>query len=144
MYSFLFNNLRFQIAATVFLLIIEIIYFIRPKLRLLSSRFFSLLMISVIIYLIFDYASLLSFCMVTTFTIYEAYVLGFLSGNGNIVVSCLLFAIFALMWFGHRQNIFRLLVGKENSLNVKDKLKKFKLKRMSKAQKEELKQKEIG
>ena len=57
MYSFLFNNLRFQIAATVFLLIIEIIYFIRPKLRLLSSRFFSLLMISVIIYLIFDYAS---------------------------------------------------------------------------------------
>lgn len=94
--------------------------------------------------LIFDYASLLSFCMVTTFTIYEAYVLGFLSGNGNIVVSCLLFSIFALMWFGHRQNIFRLLVGKENSLNVKDKLKKFKLKRMSKTQKEELRKKEIG
>jgi len=57
MYSFLFNNLRFQLAATVFLLIIEIIYFIRPKLRLLSSRIFTLLMISSFIYLIFDYAS---------------------------------------------------------------------------------------
>lgn len=94
--------------------------------------------------LIFDYASLLSFCMLTAFTIYEAYVLGLLSGNGNIVLSCLLFAIFCLVWFAHRKNIFRLLVGKENSINFKSKIKKIKFKGMSKKQKEELKQKEIG
>ena len=94
--------------------------------------------------LIVDYASLLSFCMVTAFTIYEAYVFGFTSGKGNIILSCLLFAIFCLVWFAHRQNIFRLLVGKENGVDFKGKIKKFRLKRMSKSQKEELKQKEIG
>lgn len=94
--------------------------------------------------LIFDYASLLSFLMITTFTIYEASTLGLIGGEGNIVLSCLLFAIFCLVFFAHRQNIFRLLVGKENGINFKGKLKDFKDKRLSKSKKEELKQKEIG
>jgi len=98
----------------------------------------------IIYLLIFDYASLLSFCMITTFTIYEAYVLGLMSGQGNIVLSCLLFAIFFLVWFAHRQNIFRLLVGKENGINFRGKLKDLKKKKLSKDQKEILKQKEIG
>ena len=92
--------------------------------------------------LIFDYASLLSFTVLTVFTIYEAYSLGLMSGQGNIVLSILLFAIFFLVWFAHRQNIFRLLVGRENRVNFKGKL--LGRKKLSKDQKEALKNKEIG
>lgn len=94
--------------------------------------------------LVFDYASLLSFGMITVFTIYEAYSLGVMTGESNLVISGLLFAIFCLMWFAHRQNIFRLLVGKENRVNFRASFGKMKKKRLSKDQKEELKQKEIG
>ena len=94
--------------------------------------------------LLFDYASLVSFFMITIFTIFEAYSLGLLSGQGNIVLSCLLFAIFCLVFFAHRQNIFRLLTGKENKINFKEKIKKLNKKKLTKDQKEELKQKEIG
>lgn len=98
----------------------------------------------IIYLLIFDYASLLSFTMITTFTIYEAYSLGLMSGNGNIVISILLFLIIFLVFFAHRQNIFRLLIGKENGVNFKGKIKDLKKKKMPKENKEELKQKEIG
>ena len=91
--------------------------------------------------LIFDYASLLSFTMITAFTLYQAYSLGLLTGHGNIVLSALLFAIFCLMWFAHRMNIFRLLIGKENKVNFREKLKK---KKLSKQEKQDLKEKEIG
>lgn len=94
--------------------------------------------------LIFDYASLVSFFMITIFTIFEAYSLGILTGNGNIVLSCLLFAIFCLVFFAHRQNIVRLLTGKENKVNLKEKIQKLNKKRLTKDQKEEIKQKEIG
>lgn len=97
----------------------------------------------IIYLLIFDYASLLSFFMVTIFTIYEAYYLGLLTGQ-NIVLSCLLFLIFALVFFAHRQNIFRLLVGKENGVNFKGKLVEFKNKKLTKSKKKEEKLKEIG
>lgn len=100
--------------------------------------------LGIIYLLIFDYASLLSFTMITVFTIYESYALGIMSGQSNIVISCLLFTIFCLVFFAHRKNIFRLLVGKENGVNFKGKLKDFKNKRLSKSKKEELKQKEIG
>ena len=93
---------------------------------------------------LFDYASFVSFLMVTLFTIFEAYSLGILNGGGNIVISCLLFAIFCLVWFAHRQNIFRLLTGKENRINFREKLHNIGKKKQSKTQKEELKQKEIG
>ena len=95
-------------------------------------------------FLIFEYASLFSFIMVTCFTIYEAYTLGIISGNGNIVISCLLFVIFCLVFYGHRQNIFRLLVGKENRVSLKGSIKKIKEKKLTKEQKQELKEKEIG
>lgn len=94
--------------------------------------------------LVFDYASLLSFCMITVFTVYESYSLGLMTGQSNIVISCLLFAIFCLVWFAHRKNIFRLLIGKENKVNFRQKFTKIKFKSKSKQQKEELKQKEIG
>ena len=57
MNSFLFNHLKFQIASLSFLLILEIIYFIRPKIKLLSNRIFTVLMISALGYLIFDFAT---------------------------------------------------------------------------------------
>ena len=98
----------------------------------------------IIYLLILDYASLMSFGILTTFTIYEAYSLGLMTGQGNLTLSILLFIIFFLVWFAHRQNIFRLLVGKENRVNFKNSFKKLKARKLSKDEKEELKQKEIG
>lgn len=57
MNSFLFNHIKFQIAALTILTILEVIYFFRPKIRLLSNRIFSVLMVSAYGYLIFDFAT---------------------------------------------------------------------------------------
>ncbi|MDD5929025.1 MAG: EAL domain-containing protein [Spirochaetales bacterium] len=57
MNSFLFNHLKFQIASFAILMILEVIYFFRPKIKLLSNRIFSVLMISALIYLLFDVAT---------------------------------------------------------------------------------------
>ena len=57
MNSFLFNHIRFQIASFVILAILEVIYFLRPKIRLLSNRIFTVLMVSAFIYLLFDFAT---------------------------------------------------------------------------------------
>ncbi len=57
MNSFLFNHIKFQIASLTILLILEIIYFLRPKIRLLSNRIFTILMVSAFGYLIFDFAT---------------------------------------------------------------------------------------
>lgn len=79
-----------------------------------------------LIYLcLFEYAAVLSFTMVTFFTMYEAYTL-WAKFDGNLIISFLLFTIFCLMWFAHRKNIYRLLVGKENTVSLKDNLNKFK------------------
>lgn len=94
--------------------------------------------------LIFDYASLMSFTVLTIFTIYEAYSLNLMTGSGNLVLSSLLFVIFFLVWYAHRQNIFRLLVGRENRANFRKSLSKLNKKKLSKIQKEEIKNKEIG
>ncbi len=92
-----------------------------------------------------DYASVMTFCIVTIFTIYEAYALGLITGQGNIVLSCILFAIFFLIMFSHRSNIIRLLTGKENRLNfVKSFSKRSHKKRLNKQEKEKLRSKEIG
>ena len=58
MNSFLFNHLRFQIAAATILIVLETVYFFRPKIRLLSNRIFSVLMISAACYLVFDFATI--------------------------------------------------------------------------------------
>ncbi|MCR4947616.1 MAG: EAL domain-containing protein [Treponema sp.] len=57
MNSFLFNHIKFQIASLTILIILEIIYFFRPKIRLLSNKIFSVLMISALGYLLFDFAT---------------------------------------------------------------------------------------
>ena len=58
MNSFLFNHLKFQIASLTILLILEVIYFLRPKIKLLSNRIFSVLMVSALCYLLFDFATI--------------------------------------------------------------------------------------
>ena len=91
--------------------------------------------------LIFKYGVLASFIFITTLTIIE--------GNrfrGNLYICLILFATFFLIWFMHRQNFFRLLIGKENKANLfkrkpKDERLKFKEKKQIKKQN---KQKEIG
>ena len=57
MNSFLFNHIKFQIASITILLILEVIYFLRPKIKLLSNRIFTVLMVSALGYLIFDFAT---------------------------------------------------------------------------------------
>ena len=57
MNSFLFNHIKFQIASLTILLILEVIYFLRPKIKLLSNRIFTVLMLSSLCYLIFDFAT---------------------------------------------------------------------------------------
>ena len=54
----MFNHLKFQIASMTILLILEVIYFLRPKIKLLSNRIFTVLMISAFGYLIFDFATI--------------------------------------------------------------------------------------
>ena len=58
MNSFLFNHIKFQIASLTILLILEVIYFLRPKIKLLSNRIFTVLMVSSFCYLIFDFATI--------------------------------------------------------------------------------------
>ncbi len=58
MNSFLFNHIKFQIASLTILLILEVIYFLRPKIRLLSNKIFTVLMVSSFCYLIFDFATI--------------------------------------------------------------------------------------
>ena len=57
MNSFLFNHIKFQIASLTIMLILEVIYFLRPKIKLLSNKIFTVLMISSFCYLIFDFGT---------------------------------------------------------------------------------------
>ncbi|MBQ7884712.1 MAG: glycerol-3-phosphate acyltransferase [Clostridia bacterium] len=87
--------------------------------------------------LIFKYGAIASFIFITILTIIEGY-----RFKGNVVICMLLFGIFFLIWFMHRQNFFRLLIGKENKVNL-FKRKKNKIK-LEKQTKQEIKDKEIG
>ena len=55
--SFLFNHLRFQIAATVVMVVVEALYFMRPRIKILSTRLFNWVLLSAAVYLLFDYAT---------------------------------------------------------------------------------------
>lgn len=95
--------------------------------------------------LIFDYGALTSFLFITALTIVEAY-----KFKGNLVIALLLFVSYFLVWFMHRQNIVRLLIGKENKVNFISKLKKISSKKdkldrkEKKEEKEQRKEREIG
>ncbi len=91
--------------------------------------------------LIFDYAVLVSFLMITMFTIVQG--LMYVKFQ-SVAISVLLFTIFFLMWFAHRKNIYRLLLGKENRVNFKASLIKFKDKIVAKKNKKKYNPKEVG
>ena len=109
---------------------------------LVAEPLWALLAIAVcfVYLLIFKYGVLASFIFITVLTIVEGF-----KFRGNIVICLLLFCIFFLTWFVHRQNFFRLLIGKENKVNLFKRKNKPKI---NKAEKKELKQnlknKEIG
>lgn len=69
---------------------------------------------------IFDYGALTSFLFITALTVIEGY-----KFHDNITITIILFILYFLMWFMHRGNITRLLIGKENKVNFLDKLKKI-------------------
>jgi len=64
---------------------------------------------------IFEYGAMASFLYITFMVVYAALQT---FNNTNIAVACMLFAIYFLIWFTHRQNIFRLLTGRENFASV--------------------------
>lgn len=89
--------------------------------------------------LFFEYGSVASFILITTLTVVEG-----MKFSGNVVVSIILFFLFFITWFAHRQNILRLLIGKENKVNFKKALKKMQRKDMDKKEfKQEKKQQKI-
>ena len=81
--SFIFNHLRFQIAATVVLLVVEILYFSRPQIRILSTRLFNCILISAFVYLLFDYATVFSLVYYDSFPkwlvrlLHQGFIIGF-------------------------------------------------------------------
>ena len=92
--------------------------------------------------LFFDYGAIASFIVVTAMTIIEAG-----AHAGDLMVSILLFLIFFIVFFSHRKNITRLLIGKENKANLKRALSKLKSKKTheeKKTAKKQAKQREIG
>ena len=80
-------------------------------------------LLSVLYLWFFEYGSISSLIMITAFTIIEGLKL---AAYNNLAITLLLFGIFFITWFAHRQNIFRLLIGKENRLSLRSMLKKRK------------------
>ena len=86
--------------------------------------------------IIFDYGALASFLFITALTLVEGY-----RFHSNVVITVILFVLYFLVWFKHRQNINRLLVGKENKVNFLEKIKKMFKKNKIKSIKQNIKAK---
>ncbi len=69
---------------------------------------------------IFDYGAIASFLFITALTLFEGY-----RFHSNLTISVMLMVLYCLIFFMHRKNITRLLIGKENKVNLKSKLKKL-------------------
>ncbi|MCL2621632.1 MAG: glycerol-3-phosphate acyltransferase [Firmicutes bacterium] len=84
--------------------------------------------------IVVEYGFIGTFIFVTTLIVAEG--LNPLN-HGNIAVCMLLFAMFFLIWFSHRTNIARILIGKENKVTLFKGLKKGKERRMAEKLKKE-------
>ena len=105
--------------------------------------------VGVFLYLcIFDYAAVGSFILITAITLCEAYRIDTMiyEPTLSLILKLLLFVLFFLTWFMHRQNIFRMLIGKENKINLVGAMKKLgkKHRAQKRDDKKEEKQREIG
>jgi len=97
--------------------------------------------ISFVSLLLFQYGALTSFIFITILIVIEGY-----KFSGNVVICVLLFCIFFLAWFMHRQNFFRLLIGKENKINLfkrKKKKNKYMVNSQNQSRKEIKREKKI-
>ncbi|MDD4815594.1 MAG: glycerol-3-phosphate acyltransferase [Clostridia bacterium] len=104
-----------------------------------------IVIVVVFVYLcIFDYAAFGSFILITAITLFEAYRITTAGYPYELalILKFLLFVLFFLCWFMHRQNIFRMLIGKENKVNLLKSIKK--LGKKARKEKKEAKQKDIG
>ena len=89
------------------------------------------LLVGLVVWLIFEYGSVVSFLTMTSLTVIEGVrVKMALPELERKVVCLILFALFLLTWYAHRKNIERLLLGKENKASIIKKTKK-KLKKES-------------
>lgn len=79
-----------------------------------------LIVIAFIYLYFFDYGAIASFIVVTAMTVIEAVL-----HNGDLIISLLLFAIYLLIFFAHRANFTRMLVGEENKANLRRALSKL-------------------
>ena len=89
----------------------------------------------------FDYVSVASLFIIAFMSGLQGYLYSRPEYYGNyaptlITLNTLIFAIFFLIWFAHRKNIARLLLGKENKANLQKSMRK----QISQQQKEEYKE----
>ena len=90
---------------------------------------------------LFDYVSVASLFIVAFMSGIQGYFYSKPDYYGNnlavlIALNSMMFIIFGLVWFAHRKNIARLLLGKENKANLQKSLRK----QISKQQREEYKE----
>lgn len=83
------------------------------------------LLVGAVIWIIFEYGSVVSFLLMTSLTIIEG-----IRAKANLpetdrkIVCLILFGLFLCTWYAHRKNIERLLLGKENKASIIKKTKK--------------------
>jgi glycerol-3-phosphate acyltransferase PlsY len=71
-----------------------------------------------------QYGSLASLLFVTVLTVEQGVIYG--GDPANVAIIIMLFAIWALVWFCHRTNIVRAVLGKEHRSNLMNSFKKIK------------------
>jgi glycerol-3-phosphate acyltransferase PlsY len=83
------------------------------------------LLIGTVIWIIFEYGSVVSFLLMTSLTVIEGIRIKMnLPDTERKVVCLILFVLFLFTWYAHRKNIERLLLGKENKASIIKKTKK--------------------
>ena len=83
------------------------------------------LLIGAVIWIIFEYGSVVSFICITSLTVIEGIRARMsLELTDRRIVCLILFAIFLFTWYAHRKNIQRLLLGKESKASLIKKTKK--------------------
>ena len=83
------------------------------------------LVIGAIVWILFEYGSVVSFLCITSLTVVEGIRAKMSLPEFDRKAICLmLFAIFIFTWYAHRKNIERLLLGKESKASLKKKVKK--------------------
>lgn len=82
------------------------------------------LVIGAIVWVLFEYGSVVSFLCITSLTVIEGIrAKTSLPEFDRKIICLMLFAIFIFTWYAHRKNIERLLIGKESKASIRKKVK---------------------